>query len=299
MMAKIKQLIKIIFQKFGWEIRKIKFEHDISGIKEKEIPKNDKIIKTKDPEWLKFKKECQNFTIDDNYLKNPFIFSKSINFELSNLCNYARIHFKCPLNLEREPNILPAKIVYNALDSLKKYNFQGQIAFHNYNEPLIDPRLFKFIEYSRRLFLQNEIYICTNGFYFTQSLGEELAEAGVSTIHISVYSEREFNRLSKIHLKIPLKLTPMKLLDCVLSIYNSQEKKEKRPCLAPLNEIIITNNGELGLCCVDWKKNYTFGSLKEEPLEKIMAKKEVYCLYQRIRRGDRFLSLCKKCNQSR
>jgi phosphatidylglycerophosphate synthase len=46
----------------------------------------------------------------------------------------------------------------------RESGFDGVIAFHIYNEPLIDPRLFSFIEYARRICPQGRILILTNGF---------------------------------------------------------------------------------------------------------------------------------------
>lgn len=81
---------------------------------------------------------------------DPFKFTKRVSIELSNLCNYASIHKKCPINKIKSPIILSSKIVYSIFNTLKKFSFSGQIAFHTYNEPLIDPRLFKFIEVAKK-----------------------------------------------------------------------------------------------------------------------------------------------------
>ena len=115
-----------------------------------------------------------------------FEHTSRISIELSNLCNYARIHKKCPLNLVETPVILPAKIVFDVLETLERYNFQGIIAFHTYNEPLIDPRLFQFIEFARKACPHSDIFILTNGYYLTQTLADELVDSGVSKIIISV-----------------------------------------------------------------------------------------------------------------
>lgn len=231
---------------------------------------------------------------DENILK----YTNRVSIELSNLCNYADIHKKCPLNLVTEPTILPAKIVYGVLDTLKHNDFQGIIAYHTYNEPLIDPRLFKFIEYTHDACPKSEIYICTNGFYLNQILLDELVDSGVSKIHVSAYSKSEFKRLSKLKSSISFDVEMMKL-DDRLHLYETKENNTKNPCYAPLNEIIIAREGCISLCCLDWQRLYTYGNLYEQTLEEVIRSGELHAVYKRLSKGERFLPICKKCGWSR
>jgi len=251
-----------------------------------------------DEGWESIKKEDENITIDEKIKKNPLAFTYRICFELSNLCNYADIHRKCPLNLAGEPETLETSIVFDSLDFLAKYNFQGRISFNNYNEPLIDPRLFIFIKYARSVCPNSNIYICTNGFYLTQTLANELVAAGISSIHVSGYFQREMDRLSKIHLDIPYEVQAMRL-DDTLKAYQRAETDSKKPCFAPLSEIIITSDAQMTLCCLDWQRRYSFGNLREHTLEEIITKKGVQKVYQRLSRGDRVLDICKRCDWTR
>jgi len=221
-----------------------------------------------------------------------------VSFELSNLCNYSFIHKKCPLFLEKRPTILPSTIVYSVLDSLHGLKFKGEIAFHTYNEPLIDPRLFQFISYARRSCPRSNIYICSNGFYLDQTLADELVAVGVSEIRISAYSDKEFERLGKMKLTIPFKVE-RQILDNRLNQYIGGIKNSSKPCFAPLNEICISRDGKIVLCCLDWKKEYVFGDLHKEPLETILKKDKVIETYDRLSKGDRFLELCKRCDWTR
>lgn len=229
---------------------------------------------------------------------NIFKYTSRISIELSNLCNYAEIHKKCPLNLVTEPTILPAKIVLSVLDNLKRNDFKGIIAFHTYNEPLIDPRLFKFIEYAHNVCPDNEIYICTNGFYLNQTLLDELVDSGVSKVQVSAYSKMEFKRLSKLKSSISFNVG-MQELDDRLHLYERKENNTTKPCYAPLNEIIIAREGCISLCCLDWQRLHTYGNLYEQTLEEIIRAGELHAVYNRLSKGDRFLPICNKCGWSR
>ncbi len=227
-----------------------------------------------------------------------FKHTKRVSIELSNLCNYSMIHKKCPLNRIKMPVILPSMIVYSVFNTLKQYGFSGIIAFHTYNEPLIDPRLFKFIEGARRSCPSCAVFICTNGYYLNQVMAEELSDIGVSEIHVSVYSDREMERLSKINVSIPFSTERMKL-DDRLNFYDSPEKKNFKPCYAPLSEIVVTREGSISLCCLDWKRKYTFGDLHHQTMEDILREGKLHSLYAKLSKGERSLSLCRRCGWSR
>lgn len=73
-----------------------------------------------------------------------------VSIMLSNLCNYACIHEKCPAHFIREKEIVSSKNVKAVIDELGDMGFDGRLSFHIYNEPMIDPRLFWFIEYAKK-----------------------------------------------------------------------------------------------------------------------------------------------------
>jgi len=228
-----------------------------------------------------------------------FNLTTRITFELSNICNYSLFHKKCPLFLENEKIILPSKIVYAVLDELGRYNYKGQIAYHNYNEPLIDPRLFKFIEHSKIKCPDSEIYFSTNGFYLNQIMVDELIEIGLNRLHISAYSKNEYKRLKRINIRIPHSVELVSLDERLNKVCNSSNSNNKNPCLAPFNEIIINRDAKISLCCLDWQRRYSFGDLHNQTLEEIMRDGNLINIYNRLSRGDRFLDICKRCDWSR
>ncbi len=261
----------------------------------REPSKSFKVIR--DPLWEEMKK--QNFTFpEDNPLKNnPFHYTQQIFFELSNLCNYSRLHGRCPLHHERGVRILPLHIIQETIDVLSKHRFEGTIAFHNYNEPLIDPRLFHLLKYAREKCPKSEIYIYTNGFYLDQTILDELVAFGLSRIHVSIYSMKELKRIKKIYFPISYELEVVGL-DDTLEAYSKSELNLKKKCFAPLGNVIITRDAEISLCCFDWAHVYTFGNLKEQPLDEILRSDFLYAVYKKLSNGERFLDVCKRCRRS-
>ncbi|MFR7976323.1 MAG: SPASM domain-containing protein [Intestinibacter bartlettii] len=239
------------------------------------------------------KVENINVSLEEDIFK----YTNRITFELSNMCGYADIHKKCPLSKEKSRKLLPSSIVYETLDIMEKYKYSGVISFHRYNEPLMYPRLLDFIRYAKNKCPKSDIFILSNGYYLTQQLLDELIEAGVSIIDVTGYSNEEFNRISNLESSIPLRVFSSKF-DNRLAIYDYDEKyikNDKIPCYWPLTDIIITRDGEVGLCHFDWKNKYSFGSLKEKNIEDIILSSDIVNTYNELTRGIRKFELCKKC----
>jgi len=194
---------------------------------------------------------------------------------------------------------LPAKIVYDVLETLGRYAYQGTIIFNRYNEPLVDPRLSQFIAFAHNACPASELCIWTNGRYLTSVLAEELAQTGLSRIRVSAYSRAEYDRLAKIRPSIRYEVVRRRLDPHLLHRYKKREKPSSRPCFAPLADIIIAREGCISLCCLDWQNRHTWGDLRQQTFEEVMQSGDLQAVYERLSRGDRFLYLCKRCGVSR
>ena len=234
------------------------------------------------------------------YFKNRPIMQqiKRISFELSNICNYAYCHKKCPLHGQKEKIVLPSRIVRETIDEVAQINYDGVFAFHIYSEPLIDPRLFSFMIYSKTKCPKSKTLILTNGFYFNQRIAAELAELGIWILAVTAYSRSEFNRLSALDVKIPYYVFESKL-DDRQNIYDSMPVNIKTSCFAPVGDVSVACTGDVVLCCLDWKRRHRFGNLTRESLYSILNKKETLEVYNSLIRGERKLYLCRRCNWAR
>lgn len=238
----------------------------------------------------------------------PFEDTRSVAFELSNLCNLAWAHHLCPLNAQavspfavRAPTILPADIVEDSITILAAHGWKGIVEFHQYNEPLMDPRLFVFVERARRILPDNPIEIVTNGYYLSVQLVYELKAQGVTKLHVSLYGSDEERKAraewieSAIAPVLPTALGWHRL-DDRLGIYERPETGCRQPCGAPVRNIVVTCQGHVSLCCFDWKRTVTFGDLRHVLLDEILASREVRETTQRLSTGARPFDVCRRCN---
>ena len=206
------------------------------------------------------------------YSRESLIYQMNrISFELSNLCNYAPFHKKCPLHNVKEKIILPSKIVYKTINELAEIKYKGYINFHKYNEPLIDPRLFSFIQYAKTKCPESQVRLLTNGYYLNQTMVDELVELEVSMLDVSAYSKPEYERLKS--LKVPVKYHVFySELDDRGNQYEREPLDLQKSCFALVNDISVSCTGKVVLCCLDWQRMHTFGNLNNESLKKILKK---------------------------
>lgn len=233
---------------------------------------------------------------------NIFKYTNRISIELSNLCNYSKMHKKCPLNRNNgEKKILSLDTIKKIIDEVSENDFSGVIAFHTYNEPLIDPRLFYIIDLVKSKCKKAKIFLLSNGFYFNQTMANELVGIGVDRIDITAYTPKDFEDLKKITIPIPYSIFPSfnpDSLDDRLCIYDKSALTDKniiKPCYNILNDIIITSDAKISLCCLDWDRRHCFGNLNKQSIKNVILETGIYEDFKKIASGNRERKICKNC----
>lgn len=218
-----------------------------------------------------------------------------ISFQLSNICNYETIHKKCPLHCSSPKIVLRTSIITNVLDELSEIDYSGIIAFHIYNEPLIDPRLFSLIAKTHNKCPKAKVYILSNGYYLNQNILDELETSVIWLLIVSAYSKYEFDRLSKYVTSIPYKVFHASL-DDRQNLYEGPLLNTKAPCYPFVTDLSIACTGEVTLCCLDWDRRFVFGNLNNGKLHDILEKEDVRLVANKLMHGQRTLDICRRCN---
>jgi MoaA/NifB/PqqE/SkfB family radical SAM enzyme len=213
---------------------------------------------------------------------------RSIRFELSGECPLKSEHTFCPAS--KLPNaVLPNKIIFKVIKSLPE-DYNGDIGFHNYNEPLADKRLTSLIFGIKRHHLPHaKITIWTNGIYLTSKVADTLMHMGVDEIILTKY--KDTNVYSKLIQAYPPDI------DDRITNYEKPVINSTIPCDAPFGQLIINRFGQVALCCMDWNYTMTFGDLNKQSLEECFSAMEV--VYQNLIKGKRIYDVCSRCNRTR
>lgn len=216
---------------------------------------------------------------------------------ISNLCNYASIHKKCPASCIKEKEILSSKYIYNVFNELSIIQFDGTICFHIYNEPMIDSRLFWFIEYIKTNLPYAKVEAYSNGYCLNEVMLEELQNVGVDILCVTGYGEKEYSRLLELNVDIAYSCL-FGCLDERLDYYVGRERAiSNKICMSYFTQLSIYSNGDIGTCCLDYNHPYNLGNIKEKTLEGCLNSDKIIAFQKELLRGNRnVFSICKNCN---
>lgn len=247
----------------------------------------------------------------------------TVQVELSNLCNYAPIHKKCYANQSEKKEgklIMPQKAIIDIVDTLVKYKWDSpehEIKFHEYNEPLIDPRLTNIVEMVRKFLPSTSIMIWSNGYYLNDVIASELTESGVTKFRLTAYNDNEYQRFIGIKKRLKQQLINTEInsannlpiyfridnrvqLDDRLLINNREDLNTPDPCHA-LKSINVRSDGRITLCCFDINKSVFLGDINQGGLEQTLIDHYEYRmrLKAELENGTKTPIICRKCNHIR
>jgi radical SAM protein with 4Fe4S-binding SPASM domain len=246
--------------------------------------------------------------------------------ESQSICN--RSCWFCPRTYDRSgkyldhrkrpvANKMPTKTILDLLDQAQALGFQGQVGFHHYSEPLIDPRNISLAEEARKRGMKP--YLHTNGDQL--KCDDSLCKAVIRVydrIIIGLYDyktneELEENKqywLEKF-LGYNLEFSPIGLegsfsahsLGTPKALVPSDKRMavpdftfSNAPCHRPLIRLIIQHDGEMANCCEDTYGAFRLGNAHQIRLEELWFSENHVQLIQDLLVGRREkFSLCRNC----
>ncbi len=125
---------------------------------------------------------------------------KQIEIEISSFCN--RKCWFCPnsfIDRYSKKIDLSESIFLKIINNLKEIEFDGNISFHRFNEPLADKKLILTrVKQARNILPNTSLSISTNGDYLTREYVDDLANAGINYIWCSYYLKKgeEFSNVN-------------------------------------------------------------------------------------------------------
>jgi hypothetical protein len=219
------------------------------------------------------------------------------------------------------------------LERLVEAGFKGRISPYLMNEPLLDPRLSKWISIIRSNFPQNIIFINTNGDAIgTELLQIALAESGLDAMQINCYdgkdkfrhkleaierwaendkrilvhytgSLRKMNeRNGRLNVRVKDVKAPLEAFwnrgGHVTWVAPSGKYQKIDKCSFPFEQMYINYLGQAIICCSDYTFKVVLGNVIKTTITEIWSGKA----YRELRRchtvgNFQSLSLCRTCNR--
>jgi hypothetical protein len=161
-----------------------------------------------------------------------------------------------------------------------------------------------FITYLRSKCNKIGIHLWSNGWYLDQGLAEELIDAGATKITLSAYTSREHERFQAMAAALADRakwdIQRWKQLKQRVMATDDIIKDKHKACRSPWSDLVVRASGQLGLCCLDWREDATFGSIMDgfgPALER--AYPEMEKLNKELLAGERNLAVCRQCQWHR
>jgi radical SAM protein with 4Fe4S-binding SPASM domain len=70
----------------------------------------------------------------------------------------------------------------------------------------------------------------------------------------------------------------------------------RKSCRRPFNQLYVHYNGNVVLCCCDWKEEVIFGNLMKDSLAEIFSGPVPAKYRENLARKNRNMKLCEVCN---
>ncbi len=234
-------------------------------------------------------------------MKELLQYTKRITTELSNRCNYSARHERCPNHTFKTAQFLSLRVVEEIVEDVRQAGWgEGKTwAFHAFNEPLIDPRLYWLVKHVKEQLPGIHVLIFSNGWYLDPAIGDDLIAAGVDKITLTVYDKQDHARLAEWAQATP----QVEAVKAHLTPWLLQDGPPKRlySCFAPLVDLTIRASGNLGLCCQDFAEEVTFGNLNDDRLPVLLERHRdaMTTLYHDLKTQKRTLPRCQRCHRRR
>lgn len=220
----------------------------------------------------------------------------------------------CPHSYNDKPLGIMSWVTYvRIIEDLVNLGFAGRVALMVSNEPLLDNRIIKMIDFAKskstRLFLD----ITTNGRLLTLDFVDTLFEHGLDNLNINDYrgDRNEFPEKVSLNL-IPIvnayrhnpKLTLQKRsYDEQLPNYGgntplcNNAQNVLTFCNFPFRKLVLDYMGNVVVCCNDFLSTTNMGNIHDKTLYECWNAKEFNQYRDALVNGVR-IGLCSKCNDS-
>jgi radical SAM protein with 4Fe4S-binding SPASM domain len=237
---------------------------------------------------------------------STFMF-RSVELEVNSMCN--RRCSYCPnVSTQRPTGYMTESLFQKIIGDLAEMDFDGNVSYHFYGEPMLDRRLLGFVEYTVRHLPRCRPLIYSNGDFLTLDIFREYVKWGRTTFCITqhdnrmpptlqaILSEASAEEQGHIEVRFANEIQMMNRSGLIKTMDVPREPLEI-PCDAPLATMVITMNGNVVLCCNDYLETQVIGNVRTYSLQQVWCSEPFERFRSALSNGDRTASkLCVSCD---
>jgi MoaA/NifB/PqqE/SkfB family radical SAM enzyme len=237
---------------------------------------------------------------------------------------------------ERKLELMSFETYQRVLNELALIGFSGRFSPYLQGEPLLDNRMPELVAMARHTLPQAKILIQTNGDALTVEKGLALFEAGLHKLIINCYDDNgdQVSRMQNLVREIVEKQPNIRYIKSgfmpnfnrmIVSEHHTQISREiaiddktwweedtaenwagnipgslqkplRKSCRRPFNQLYVHYNGNVVLCCCDWKGEVIFGNLMRDSLMEVYSGPVAAKYQENLARKNRKMKLCEVCN---
>lgn len=241
---------------------------------------------------------------------------KIIHIETRTLCN--GLCSFCPAAAQynvRPDAYMSRELYFEIIRQLQVLNYTGRLSPYCNNEPLIDERIFDFLEQTRRMCPESHLELKTNGRNLSLKKLQLLIDLGLNEIFINDYANTNnfspnIKGIIEAILKNELDFKKSKIVVIWRRqkdiLQNRAGKSPNLPALnAPLKRfcsrafemMTIGTEGQIGICSSDFNFQHILGNINEMGLLEAWQGSEYQRIRQSLLQRDRSCTLaCSRCD---
>ena len=265
-------------------------------------------------DFINFRKNIfDTFEIDNDNIMSAL---QIVDINVTEICTRKCVF--CPrVDRKLYPNRnlhMSMETVDKLISDLAEFQYQNQIVFAGFSEPLAHKQLIPIIKKVREGLPYNQnISITTNGDLLTDEKLVALFENGLNLMKMSLYDGpeqeemhlKQFERCGikpdQYHIKRFWKSYTeeygMSGISNRVGMLNLNKRSiPKRPCHMPFNSSFIDWNGNVLLCTHDWSKSVIHGNINDSSLKKVWLGESVTRMRKHhIEKGRCGIKPCEGC----
>lgn len=214
-----------------------------------------------------------------------------LSLEISTVCNLSERHKNiCPIGRRvKSGKELSDEKILEIVNEAYALGFKGFITFHFYNEPMMThDRMFYLMDRIRDKFPKSRFLLWTNGTILIKD--PHLAMFGKT--FVSNYFHVPAEVLEMFFSGLMINRGGEEGMDGRLS---KDDQNNSKGCQLAVHDFAINNQGDVHICCYDWKNEIKIGNVFEKSLKELAEKK--WEILQTIMYGmdEKSPVACQKC----